>query len=198
MRRKLTGKNRNRKSQRRRSGQRRRSSRRRQVQRRVNRPRTAKQFFAMSKKAQGEWTKATSIVSEARRTGISPRKVSKRLGISYKTVQRLVGPALRKPRSGRYVARSTDKLLRVLIIPTREGLQEIATRDSRQASLVAHYWIALKRYFTSGNESALREFERKKITNVNGKRVPLLTDLSELDRLASAGVLSFETIYAKR
>jgi hypothetical protein len=94
--------------------------------------------------------------------------------------------------------RASDRLLRVLVIPTSDGLQEIATRDSRQASLIANYWIALDRYFSSGDSSALREFDGKKVTSANGKKVPLFTDLAELDRLASAGVVSFETIYAKR
>jgi hypothetical protein len=198
MRRKLTGKRRNRKSQRRRSVQGRKLSRRPRAQRQARAPRTTKQFFAMSKQAQDEYMKATSVASEARATRSSPRKIAKRLGIDFEKVLRLAGRAFRKRRNGRIVVLPTDTQLRVLIIPTRKGLREIATRDSRQASLVARYWIALNRYLTSGDASSLREFDGKKIMTANGKKVPLLTDVTELDRLASAGVLSFETIYAKR
>jgi hypothetical protein len=176
---------------------RRKLTRRARAQRNVGKPRTAKQFFAMSKQAQGEWTKATSVVSEARATGTSPRKVSKKLGISFKTVLRLVGRAFRKQRNGRYAPRSTDKLLRVLIIPTRKGLREIVTRDSREATKAAKYWNAVHRYLTTGDASAVRQFKGKQITGANGSKIRLLTDLKELDRQANAGNLSFESIYAR-
>jgi hypothetical protein len=79
-------------------------------------------------------------------------------------------------------------------------MREIATRDSREASMVAEYWIAVNRYVDpeSGDASSLQKFKGKYVTDSSGKKVPLLTDVSELDRLASAGVLSFESIYAKR
>ena len=148
MRHKQTRKKRNKTNQRRRPVQKRKVNRRSRAKGHVSPPRTAKQFFAMSKQAQGEWTKATKVVSEARATGFSPRKVSKQFGISFESVLRLVGRAFRKQRNGRYAPRPTDKLLRVLIIPTKNGLREIATCNSRQASLASHYWIALNRYLT--------------------------------------------------
>lgn len=161
-------------------------------------PRTADQFFAMSKQAQDEWTNATSVISEMRRRHISLRQASREANIDDKVVRKLVGTALRKQRNGRYVARRRDKLLRVFVIPSRKGLREIATRDSREASRLSSYSHALDRYTTLGDSTLLREFKGQKIADANGKKIPLLTNLAELDRLASAGVLSFETIYAKR
>jgi hypothetical protein len=76
-------------------------------------------------------------------------------------------------------------------------LQEIAIRDSREASVLAEYWAAVQKYLQTGDASALRKIRRKTITNSDGKRVRLVKDLAELDRLGSAGVLSFESIYAK-
>jgi len=70
-------------------------------------------------------------------------------------------------------------------------------RDSRQASRLGKYWTAVERYRDTGDASALREFRGKYIVDTNGKRERLLTDLRALDRLGSAGVLSFETLYAK-
>jgi len=82
----------------------------------------------------------------------------------------------------------------------KKGLREVATTDSRQAHVVSEYWIAVHRYLDpkTGDASALQTFKGKRIVDANGKRVSLLTDLAELDRLGNAGVLSFETIYAKR
>jgi len=86
----------------------------------------------------------------------------------------------------------------VLLIPTREGVREIAVPDFRQASQVGRYWNAVKRYLETGDSSAIEKFRGKSITDARGTEIPLLTDLEQLDRLAGAGVLSFETIYARR
>jgi len=43
----------------------------------------------------------------------------------------------------------------------------------------------------------VRRFDGHTIADTKGRRVPLLTDLDELERLGAAGTLSFESIYAK-
>jgi hypothetical protein len=91
----------------------------------------------------------------------------------------------------------SDRLLRILIVPTLAGLREVAVRDSRQASQLAEYWDAVQRYLQKGDESALRRFQGKHITDAHGEKFQLLTDREELDRLGSAGVLSFESLYAR-
>jgi anti-anti-sigma regulatory factor len=63
--------------------------------------------------------------------------------------------------------------------------------------VIGKYWNAVDRYRDTGDASALREFRGKHIIDANGKRIRLLTDLGELDRLGSAGLLSFETLYAR-
>ena len=104
---------------------------------------------------------------------------------------------MRKLRNGRWVARPNDHLLRVLVIPTRNGLHEIGVTDFRQASLLGRYWAAVDRYRDTGDASALREFRGKHIIDAKRKEFRLLTDLRALDRLGSAGVLSFESLYAR-
>ena len=79
---------------------------------------------------------------------------------------------------------------------TIEGRKEIATRDSRQASLVGGHWAAVQKFIQTGDDSALLKFAKKRIVDARRKRYPLLTDLKELERLGSAGVLSFESMYA--
>ena len=160
-------------------------------------PRTAEQYFAKSARFQDRWSRVTHVISKMRAEGVSLRQASREFEIDPRTVVRLGRPALRKRANGQYKAEASDRLLRVLVIPTREGLREIAVRDSRQASQVAEYWNAVHRYLETGDDSALRKFRRKRITDAKGARVPLLTDLDELDRLGSAGVLRFESLYAK-
>jgi uncharacterized protein YaaR (DUF327 family) len=76
-------------------------------------------------------------------------------------------------------------------------LREVALRDSRQASQIAEYANAVQKYLQTGDDSALRKLKRRSITDATGKRVRLLMDLEEIDRLGSAGVLSFESLYAR-
>ena len=54
----------------------------------------------------------------------------------------------------------------------------------------------MEKYRDSGAVSDLRRFEGKYVTDVNGDQFLLMTEPQELDNLASAGVLSFETLYA--
>jgi hypothetical protein len=129
------------------------------------------------------------------RGGVSLLKASKEFGIGPTIVIKLGRPALRK-RNGRFVATNTDCLLRVVTILGIKGRHEIATRDSRQASLIGSHWAAVQRYLQTGDDTALLKFKNKRVIDADGRRHRFLTNLEELDRLASAGVLSFETIYS--
>jgi hypothetical protein len=168
----------------------------RSAKQRLIQPRSVEEFFAMSKDNQDLWGDIGQIVTEMR-DGASRRKASQKFGRDPRIVQQLARPALRKLRNGRWAARTYDHLLRVLVIPTRKGLSEIGVPDSRQASLLGKYWTAIERYRDTGDASALREFRGKSIVDAGGKRVRLLTTLHELDRLGSAGVLSFESLYGR-
>jgi hypothetical protein len=158
------------------------------------RPTTARQYYSMSQKAQETWDSVAHVISRMR-DRVSLPKASKEFGIAPSVVVRLGRSALRK-RRGRYVATKTDHLLRVLTILGIKGKKEIATRDSRQASFAGGHWAAVQRYLQTGDDSALLRFKGKKVTDARGKRHLLLTDLQELNRQASAGVLSFESMYA--
>jgi hypothetical protein len=158
------------------------------------RPTTARQYYAMSEREQEIWDSLAHVISRIRDRQ-SLRRASKEFGIAPIVVVERGRPALRK-KNGRWVATKTDRLLRVLNILKAGGKREIATRDSRQASLVGGHWAAVQRYLQTGDDSALQRFKNKKITDANGKRHLLLTDLDELDRLGRVGVLRFESMYA--
>jgi hypothetical protein len=104
--------------------------------------------------------------------------------------------ALRKRKNGQHVAKPTDARLRRLLIPTPGGVREVAIRGFEQASRLGKYWAAVQKYLQTGDDSALLRFKGKGFTDASGKRHLFPTDLKQLDRQASAGVLSFESIYA--
>jgi hypothetical protein len=151
----------------------------------------------MSERAQDTWTRATHVVAKMRADKTSLPKASREYGIDPRTVARLARPALRKGTNGHYAAKAKDSLLRVLVIPATNGLQEIVLRDSRQASQLGKYWAGVQKYLETGDASALRKIRRETIVDANGKRFRLLKDIGDLDRLGSAGVLSFESLYTK-
>jgi hypothetical protein len=128
------------------------------------------------------------------RDRVSLSKASKEFGIAPSIVSELGRPALRKT-NGRYKATKTDRLLRIVTMLTAKGKKEIATRDSVQASLIGSHWASVQRYLQTGDDSALQKFKGKKITDASRKRHLLLTDLQELVRQGSFGVLRFESMY---
>jgi hypothetical protein len=139
--------------------------------------------------------RVTGVLSKMR-SGISLRKAAREAKVSPRTVLKRAGSALRKNKSGRYAAKPSDRLVRPILVPTPEGPREIEVRGLREAGRVGRYWAALQKYYEVGDASNLRKFSGQSITDTNGAQFPLITDLSILDRLGSAGVVSFESIYS--
>src|SRR5258708_29771053 len=81
-------------------------------------PRTVKQYFAKSERFQAQWNRVTHVISKMRTDGVSLRQASREFGISSPTVTRWGSSALRKRSNGQYTAKASDRLLRVLMIPT--------------------------------------------------------------------------------
>jgi hypothetical protein len=160
-------------------------------------PRTANELFAKPRRSQEAWSRSTQVVTRIRTKHESLQKASREEGIAPRTVIRMASSALRKRPNGRYAARANDRLLRVLTISTDRGLEEVALRDFRQATQLAEYSNAVQTYIQTGDSAAIEKFRGKNITDANGKRVPLITDLNELNRLGSAGNFSFESLYAR-
>jgi hypothetical protein len=160
-------------------------------------PRTTEQFFAKPERFQDAWTRLTSVLAKMRSANLSLKQASREVGISPKTVTRLSGSALKKGPNGRYSVKPTDQLLRVLKVPTPHGSHEIGVRGSKQASLLGQYWAAVHKYLATGDASGVEKFRGKQIKDATGAIIPLLTDLKALSRQGSAGVLSFESLYAR-
>jgi hypothetical protein len=104
--------------------------------------------------------------------------------------------SLRKRKNRKYAAKPTDTRLRRLLIPTPKGVREVAIRGFKEASRLGKYWAAVQKYLQTGDDSPLLRFKDRSFTDASGKRHLFPTDLKQLDRQASAGVLSFESIYA--
>ena len=171
--------------------------RQRSVRKNRTAPRTAQQYSARSSRFQDLWDKVVAVISNLRSQKTSLQKATREMGVSPRTVVKYGGSALQKGKRGRYAAKKSDRLLRMLMVPSPEGPREIAVPNSSTATLIGKYWNAVYRYLDTGDTSGIVKFAGKHISDAEGKRVDLLTRLADLDRLASAGVLSFESLYAR-
>jgi hypothetical protein len=160
-------------------------------------PRTAREYIAKPDRFKDTWEKVLSVISSMRSDQVSLTQASHDVGISPRTVMRWGKSALRKQKSGKYAAKAKDDLLRLLQIPTPEGTGEIGVRGSKDATLLAEYWNAVHHYLQTGDTSQLKRFRCQEIIDADGTIYPFLTDPSVLNRLGSAGVLSFESLYAR-
>jgi hypothetical protein len=161
-------------------------------------PRTATEFFAKPERQRATLESVASAITDMRSKRFSLARAAKENGLDPRTVKRWGATALRKDKAGRYVAKASDRLLRAMeVLVPADGRREFALRDSREASKIGGHWSAIQLYLSTGDASALKQFEGVRMTDADGRRVPLLTDTGEIDRLGHAGELSFETIYAK-
>ncbi|MGC2074833.1 MAG: hypothetical protein WA728_02140 [Xanthobacteraceae bacterium] len=139
--------------------------------------------------------KSAHALSTMRSLGVSLPRAAREQNVSRETVLRYAGSGLRKGAGGKYVATTHDTMLRVLLLPTPEGLIEVTTRDSHTASRIGRYWNAVRHFLETGDASALSEFIGELIVDADSNEIPFLTDLHELERLGARGALSFESIY---
>jgi hypothetical protein len=160
-------------------------------------PRTAEQYFAKPLRAQELWNRVTHVIAKMRANKLSLQKASREFGVDPRTVVKRGGTALRKSETGRYEAKKSDRLLRVLVVPTHDGTRDIAVRGSRRASQLGEYWSAVHKYLQTGDPSGLQKFRGQKTWDIDGEQIPFITDPAELKRLGSAGVFSFESMYAR-
>jgi hypothetical protein len=151
----------------------------------------------MPERLQEIYTNVTHAISKMKKDRVSLPRAAREFGVSRLQMKRLGGAALCKRRNGRYYSKVREPLLRVMRILTPQGVTEIAVTNSGQASLLGEYWNVVQHYLATGDVSLLAGFRGKQIADADGNEFPLLTETEELDRLGSAGVLSFESLYAR-
>lgn len=173
------------------------SERRRKLQR-TRLPRTAEELAKTPQRFQDAYSKTREVLRRMRTDrSLSVRKAAAELKIDPRKVIRIGSSGMRRRKNGRYVARPDDKLLRTVVIETREGRRDITVRGFKKASLAGEHANALRIRAFTGEATAIQEFHGKHIIDANGNKVEFLTDLSQVDQLADAGLLSFETLYSR-
>lgn len=129
-----------------------------------------------------------------RTEGLSLKKAAKASGTTVNAVKRHAGSGIEKSTTGRYQAKSSDRISRALLFPTESGLVSLNIRDSRSASRLSTYWTAVRDYIAHGKTGDLRKFRGKTI-RVENREYTFVTDPEALNRLYDAGELTFDDIY---
>ena len=165
---------------------------------RVRRPKTLAQFDALPRRSQATCENVAHAVARIRE-GVSLKSAAAEFGIAPRTVVRLGGSALRKNASGRYEAKASDTLFRPLLVPVHGGRIEVGVTGSRAAS-ASFQSVRTRRDASSvpATTRKIRKLQGIRVLDASGREIPFLTDLDELERLGDLGVLSFESIYARR
>jgi hypothetical protein len=159
-----------------------------------------KRIESQSRVVQQKRADAFEVLSIMRRSGVNLRpairifnKENPGTPITARTVKKYVKPSLKK-KSGKWVTKRYDRLMRLMQMPTKTGVIEIEVRDSRSATKIAHYWNAVRHFLITGETDQLKQFRYEYITS--GKlQYRFITDPETLLRLADFGEFRFESIY---
>ena len=95
----------------------------------------------------------------------------------------------------KYRAASFDRIPRTLRFLSPTGIISVTVKDSRRASRIATFFNAVHRFLATGDVTPLAPF-RGESFRIGRTRHRFITDPKLLERLAEAGQVSFEEIYA--
>ena len=134
------------------------------------------------------------VLSLMRRRGYSLSQASEEVGISPSLVIKNTN-ALKKV-DGRWIAKTSDRISRVVMICEDGREFPIETKDSRYASTIGRYHSTIGEFFHTGDASVLEAFEGKRVRDANGNWHVLETDPTRLHEIREARVEEeFYTIY---
>lgn len=166
-----------------------------QQQKQVRNVRSAEDVGKLRPAEREARSRALDALSRMRTDNLSLKAAAREAGTTVNAVKRHAGNALGKTSGGQFRAKRSDRLIRSVRFPTETGSIGLDVKDSRSASRIAAYWNAVKRYIETGDAAGLRRF-RGKVVRVNKRGYPFITDTKALDRLADAGELDFDDLYA--
>lgn len=129
------------------------------------------------------------------RKGKSLTRASKFAHTSRQTVVKYAKSAIRRTGGKTYKAAGYDQLTREMRFLTPNGVVALPIRSSASASRIGEYWNAVNHYLKTGRSNRLKAF-RGKAVQVRGGHHRFITDERTLERLANAGEVRFEDLYA--
>lgn len=135
--------------------------------------------------------RAFHAVARMRHDGLSIEKASREEGTTPATVKKYLPAAVRRSKSGRWVATNSDRYGRLLSLPGAHGPVIVRARGSKEAQFASAYLASLSRWARTEKPYELASFHGKKVGNFE-----LVTASRTLKALSDAGLLQVDSLYA--
>jgi hypothetical protein len=123
--------------------------------------------------------------------GLSIEAASREEGTTPATVKKYLPAALRRSKSGRWVATKSDRYIRLIRLPDVHGPSIVPARGFKDAQFASAYLASLNRWARTEKAYELAPFHGKKIGNFK-----LITAARTLKALDDAGLLQIDSLYA--
>jgi hypothetical protein len=120
---------------------------------------------------------------------LSLSRAARQEGVSPEAVHRYAGQGLERHGS-HWNVKAGDRLYRPMVVYSSGTITDIDVRGSRKASEVGAYHAAVRYFLATGDESALRRFEGRRVAGVVYE-----TDPAVLEEMARRGQLDVDSIY---
>jgi len=135
--------------------------------------------------------RAFHTVAKMRHDGLSLEAASREEGTTPATVEKYLPAALRRSKSGRWVATKSDRYVRPVRLPDVHGPVMVHAQGFKEAQFASAYLASLNRWARTGKAYELAPFHGKKIGNFT-----LITASRTLKALGDAGLLQIDSLYA--
>jgi len=135
--------------------------------------------------------RAFHAVARTRHDHLSIEAASRDEGTTPATIKKYLPAALRRSKSGRWVATKSDRYVRLLSLPGPHGPVIVRARGSKEAQFASAYLASLSRWARTEKPYELASFHGKKVGNFE-----LVTASRTLKALSDAGLLQIDSLYA--
>ena len=146
-------------------------------------PRSDREFEAQKR--------AFHAIARMRRDGLSLEAASREEGTTPATARKYLPAALRRSKSGHWVATKSDRYVRLITLPGAYGPVVVRARGSKEAQFASAYLASVNRWTRTGKAYELASFHGRKIGNFR-----FITASRTLSALADAGLLQIDSLYA--
>ena len=130
-------------------------------------------------------------IATMRRGGLSLDAAAREEGTTPATLKKYLPAALRRSKSGRWVATKADRYIRLLSLPGAHGPVTVRARGSEEAQFASAYLASLTRWAQTEKAYELASFHGKTIGDFE-----LITSARTLRPLRDAGLLQLDSLYA--
>ena len=140
-------------------------------------------WSSLNKRELSTRERGLEVLSKVRRNGQSLTKASRESHTSASSVVKNTNAF--KKLKGKWIAKSQDRISRIISIYENGEQEWIEVRDSRTASKIGKYNNAVKQFLTTGNTEILEEFN-KPIKDAKGNLHYLEIDPNKLTEIMEA------------